>query len=181
MSAQRKLIRNEAAAILSGQIPEIGTRVYTSRKKALFESELPCIVVFSSGEPSPKILSDGPREYLRTCNLKFEVATQGTDEDSVEDELDMLAHKLEQIFFRNDTLNSKCTGMTLGEVNIGFSVEGRQITGVCAVNFDATYPVDAPDPTEDNLPAFTSAGVEIDAGPEPDAVPEIAAEIALAQ
>jgi hypothetical protein len=181
MSEQRKLIRHEVVAILTGQIAAVGARVFASRKAVLFHDELPCIAVYTDGENPPTLISDGPREYGRTCRLKIEIVADGANEISVEDQLDDIAHQVEQILFRNDTLNSKCTRSQLGEVTNGYSVDGEKVIGACSIAFDVSYPQLAPDPATDNLPAFETAGVELAAGPTPDGVPEIGAEIAVPQ
>lgn len=181
MSLQRKLIRKEAVAILLNQIPAIGARVYSNRRTALFDAELPLIGVYDDGEASVSIAADAPREYKRTVSLKFEIVAEDSSETALEDVLDDVAHALEQILFRNDTLNKKSTGSRLVKVEKEFSIEGKKVIGACLVSFEVDYYVDAPEAATDNFPAYEEAGVEIDTAPAPDEVPEIEAEIALPQ
>jgi hypothetical protein len=181
VSLQRKLIRKEAVAILLNQIPAIGARVFSNRRTAIFDSELPLIGVYDDGEPSITTTADGPREYKRTVALKFEIVADDSSETVLEDVLDDIAHALEQIFFRNDTLNKKSTGSRLVKVEKDFSIEGKKVIGACTVTFEIDYYVDAPEAASDNFSAFEEAGVEIDTAPAPDSVPEIEAEIVLPQ
>lgn len=180
MSQKRKLIRHAALAMLVGQTAA-GTRVFEDNADKVFELELPCLLLNPDGEAAIDLASDGPREYRRTMTLHVLTAVKGATLAAVLDALDDLDHQVEQIFFRNDTLNGTAAGSRIVRVSQDVVAEGRQLVGSHQLTFEVTYYQDAPDPAGDTLDAFESAGVKVDTGPVPDNVPEIEAEIPLPQ
>lgn len=154
----RKDIREKAVALLKAAVTEVSNRVFENRMRPVFQSELPCIVVYSRNE-SAEISSQAPREYKRTLRLVAEIIAKA--DETVDDTLDLLARKVEKAFFVNETLDSLVGDTVLGETEIEISGEGQTLHGACRMEWLVEYYTLAPgDEALAELDDFETANVD---------------------
>lgn len=78
-------------------IEEIQDRVYTQRRSALWQAELPCVCLFWVTEESSS--DEEPKHYIRKFKLIAEVVDDATD--TSDERVDNIAWKIEQLILHN--------------------------------------------------------------------------------
>lgn len=152
MSHPRKLIRQEVARRLLGtpqsRPTAAGERVYPSRVIPLDgrgeDPRLPAILVYTKRETVD-------RNYVsqwalkRILELAVEVAVVG--DAGLDDALDDLCERIEELVAREPTLGGNAVGAVLSETEIDFEGEGDRPAGAARLTFEVTYFTDVPAPT----------------------------------
>ena len=157
MSAQRKLIRKAAAAILQMNPPVVpkAENIFSSRAAPYWEDyELPAVCVYAQRE-TIEIYQVSPRLYKRDLELKIEVVAGGRNAD---DDLDDIGDAIERRIGRSDCLTyaneAQVDDIILSSQQIEFRDEGDKIQGALVITYTATYYTSepdeyAPDPVDD--------------------------------
>lgn len=145
MTAQRKLIREAAAAHLTNKTPA-GKNVFPSRSAPIWgEIELPAICIYCTRETITKH-QETPRVYERELEIKIEIGASGADAD---DQLDEIGHAVEQAIGRSDRLTyakePTVADIILSSEQIEFHDDGSKIIGALVIVYTATYYTTEPD------------------------------------
>lgn len=167
MSLQRIAIRSHLASMLKTAIPECQGRVYPSRAAPLDDTKLPAICIYTRSE-RVELFASAPKVYRRYARVQIEIFARG--DETVDDVLDTLAHKVEMAIFSNPMLKVKiganveegAADSTLVESTLDISAEGNSPIGVCGVTWDIEYYEDAPNDLTAELPELDIVDVGID-------------------
>lgn len=117
MAHARKLIRDKVVELLSTATgspaaypTDAEDRVYPSRVRAVWNEELPCILLYTRSE-NVEVYNQSPIEYRREVELQIEVCARA--DDQLDDTLDSIAAQVERVLILNETL--KPDGWTFDE------------------------------------------------------------------
>jgi hypothetical protein len=161
---KRKQIRLAMLAdLVAGDISEVRNtdltyRIFSNRPTPAWESELPAIFIYTATKESGSetaILESRPSIYKRNLNIAIEILVEA--DETVDDALDAIAEKVEQILGDNQEKwpRDKKTYATGGSpataaitnvgipdllsTEIGLVDDGRKIVGSCKINLDIPY------------------------------------------
>lgn len=132
MAHPRKLIRDKVVSLLSGSIPAVGSRVYSSRSKKLWRESLPAIAVYTRIE-NISINSTSPLDYKRDIRLVIEIADDSPFD--VDDRLDDIAEAVELIIFTNWSLDDLAENTILFDSEYSADPEGSGVAGSLRMEF----------------------------------------------
>ena len=142
----RIIIRNCVKSLLLPAV-DVSERVFCSRPKAIFLTELPCILIYFNEEAADHEKS-APRVYKRILSLIVE-AVHGLEserDNALDDFLDSRAYEIE-----NALLNDRFLGLqglvedcSLSRTeNVNISLEGEEDMASTRLMFEITYRTDA--------------------------------------
>ncbi|MEW6775027.1 MAG: hypothetical protein AB1405_01915 [Bdellovibrionota bacterium] len=150
----RKLIRNGAAAILRGALPDIGQRVFVT-PFLMEERQDPYIMVFTK-RGGASVHAKAPVIYARTVELVIGIVVPRVDirkpEEDLEDYLDQLALQVEKVLFRDRTLGGACMPIELEGDADEHKRDGESMMMTRRVSFSATYITTVPAEEEFGTP-----------------------------
>lgn len=135
MANSRADIRSALQSMLSGAT-SAGTNVYSNRRTALWESELPAILIYSNQE-SATPESQRVLRYIRTLELLIEVRVQATT--AVDDDVDDLLGEIEDLIYADPSIGG--TVLKAIQTNTEFRVDSDadQDIGVGVLTFECQY------------------------------------------
>jgi len=138
----RILIRNRVKELLIANV-DVAERVYCSRPKAVFLTELPVILIYIPSEDSAHE-SSAPRNYVRKLTLNVEIlhALESDRPNALDDYLDSRAFEIE-----NSLLQDRFIGLQglvedcemTGTENVNMAVDGDMDIASSRVVFQITY------------------------------------------
>jgi hypothetical protein len=131
----RQHIRNCVKELLIDQTLT-GARVFTHRIHALFEQELPCIIITTPRETATEF-NQAPRELKRELTLTIQGLVQATA--GVENQLDLLAQEIESAMQQDPQLNSCVADSLLSETEMTVLTEGRLPLGSITLQYRVIY------------------------------------------
>ena len=111
-------------------------RVFTQRQTPLFESELPCLLIYTEAENVERFLQS-PRELKRKLSVILEGIVQARD--NIDDTLDHFAAQIEKILHRNPTLDDHVSDSQLTQTTIHVNAQGNQLTGSIVLTYEFIY------------------------------------------
>lgn len=159
MARQALEIRKALQQLLLNQT-DAEDRVYASRSEPRLSSDLPAIVLYTRTRSS-ELLEDSPRTYKHSYRVAIELEVE-TGADGFPDEVcDELAEQVEQILFRNPTLDvdgDQQWGCVPVEDEVEYSSEGRLL--VCAMRLTWLFTLSqaAPEEAEGSTYPFRTVG-----------------------
>lgn len=160
MSAQRKAIRNGLKTYLTGKTAA-GSRIYTSRAEAIFQAELPLLLIYTRDEAVEEF-NTAPRRYKRTMNVQIEAVVEAND--AVDDALDDIGAQIENALFENDLLIVSgvelASDSTLTQAELDVLSVGEKNVGVLRTSWDFVYYQDAPAENFGPVDAFEEADLD---------------------
>lgn len=137
MSHNRNLIRNAVVARLVAQIPSLATKIFPNRIRPLFQSSLPCILVYTLKEPV-EISIEAPREYKRSLQLVVEIAAKA--DASLDDTLDTLCASVETAIFEGDeTFGGLVWDTFLTDTEVSILADGEKLIGTARITLEMPY------------------------------------------
>lgn len=132
---KRQLIREAVKDMLLNQT-DAGARVYSNRVTAFWNEEVPCISIFTTDEAAtPTDLRQ--KRYSRKLILNIEIRAEA--KENLDDVLDSLALKVEQLIDADLTLNNTAHNVVMTGTDIGFTGEATKPVGVLNLNYEVTY------------------------------------------
>lgn len=132
---KRQLIREAVKEMLLNET-DAGEKVYSNRVTAYWREEVPCISVFTTEETAaPRDITN--RKYTRKLNLTIEIRTEASD--NLDDSLDSLALKVEQLIDADLTLKNTAHNVVMTGTDIGFAGEGSKPVGLLNLVYEVTY------------------------------------------
>ncbi len=135
-------------------------RVFAMRKLPLFQSELPCILVYTTSETASKF-NESPREMERKLQLSIAGIVQSDDktpESQVENTLDSLALSIETALNNNRYLDDNVSDSMLTNTDIHLDANGDKLTASIILNYEITYYTSACSQTA--LPDFQNMTID---------------------
>lgn len=161
MSSTRKLIRHQAADLLTGLIPEVGDKVFRNRVAAFWPEELPSIVVWLQDEEATEFTS-GPVTLQIEGQLTVELIGGNVDDEDLDDRLDDWSEQVidaltadvtlggtvaELVYRRSQSRVYEVSESRIGGLALSFAVtyyreqvEGSVIDSLQEVNAQWVYP-----------------------------------------
>jgi hypothetical protein len=133
----RKQIRKRVQTIFKGRTPA-ADRVYTSRSETLWNRELPAINVTADAERT-RIYNDSPRIYMRTLELKIQIAAGSLDGVEVDDYLDDYGRLIGRILLEDATLGIKVDDVIETGSLYTNPPEGSESFGGAEFSYDVQY------------------------------------------
>lgn len=118
-------------------------RIYTSRRRKLHHSQLPCLLIYANSETC-ELFNESPRSYKKTLTLVIGVVAE--DNEALDDLLDKICGQVEQVFNENvylgsdDELVEECR---LLKTELGLAVDCDVQTGGAVMTFEVIYYEDA--------------------------------------
>ncbi len=122
-------------------------RVFAMRKLPLFESELPCILVYATSENASKF-NEAPRELERKLQLSITGILQAPEseilpEKRLDNALDSFALSIETILNNNRYLDDCASDSILTNTEIAIDTDGIMPAASIILNYDITYYTEA--------------------------------------
>ena len=143
----RKEIKEQVVAILKASIPEVENRVYSNQIRKIRDSDLPFINIASNTE-SGEVFNTAPRSYDKRYSYTVEIFS---NHENLEEELDLISAKVEEILMINEDLNEKVVDNLFVSAEYGFDYENKGAVSACKLSFEARYDqeVEYPDPEDE--------------------------------
>lgn len=132
----RKQIRSAAAAALTG-LATTGTRVFTSRARAIAEGDLPCLRVFFDDESVTHVTLGPGRRRERMGALLVEAIAKGNS--APEDTADQIVKEVEIALDANNGLGGLVKYIEPRRINSDFAGEADSIVVTTRMQFDVLY------------------------------------------
>lgn len=147
MTHQRKSIRDAIVALLT-DATTAGASVYSSRVRAIDETDLPMILVYANTETA-SIYQEAPRELERVLSVDVKIVAKA--DDDLDDALDAIADEVENVLMQDDSLGGLCDQMLLKNTELTLTPEGDTLLGSCVLTYEVNYyTYSVADQTEDN-------------------------------
>jgi len=115
----RSALRRYLVDLLKDTV-DVGGRVFPNRPSPVFISEVPCVLVHFSTEPTDVIVGDmySPKEYQANARVNIDFLTdevinpdaEPNENERTEDRLDFLSHQARQAIFDDWTLAKRLPG-----------------------------------------------------------------------
>ncbi len=154
---QRQIIREKIRDLLL-QKTWAEKRIYTNRSTALFESELPCILILTRDEAARKF-TEAPRQLQRQLNVSIQAICRL--QDDIDDYLDSLALQIEILINVNPFLDETVADVILTGTEVAVSSEGNMPIGSITLNYQVEYYQYVPDENDFNASAFEKAHIQL--------------------
>lgn len=189
MSLLRKAIRREVVARLSGRTIALD-RVTSNRGNAVWEEEVPALVIYTRREDLEK-QNVAPIRYRRELRLAVELYVEEVKGKAIDDQIDDLCEQVEQLLLpammlpgTPDDLELDATDSLLESVEIDVDADGVALLGAARMTFLWVYyqNIDELDSEEgrESVGIFERAFVRWDF-PPPDGLLEAVDDIELPQ
>ena len=179
MTHQRKLIRDAVVALLlASPATAAGTRVFPNRVIPVQHREFPAIAVYTLREET-KPYSDSPRVLKRTLELGITILEAPTDQDPVDDLIDLISEQVEAKLRVDRTLGGACQDVLYSGFDAAFDHGGRELTGGGRLRYQVIYESEEPEGDLDPSP-FLQAHTDFDLAP-PDVASEASDDVTLPQ
>ena len=172
----RKTIRKKVVEILKGNISEIGDNVFPNASVPPWHKELPIILVYTEKEGANKY-AQAPKELERELDIRIEIIATGPEVNkelvtpgvnkSLEDILDDIAEKVENLLDVDDSLQDTVSESSLTNTELEYDAVGGSPIGSCRLTYTATYYTMSPRNTDGQPNTdkdFTSNKVEFNIG-----------------
>ena len=149
MLHRRAIIRKAVLKILLGKT-SVGKNVFANQSTPAFEENLPCIKIYPRGESAEKF-NETPRELKRIIELVIEIIAAGpeepndSDKETVDDQLDAIAHEVECELSKSDTINDTADDIILTSTDFEFEGGGARPIGSCRLTYAVVYHQEVPD------------------------------------
>lgn len=149
----RTAIRAAVAARLQAALPQTGlTHCFLGRRKPTRDEKTPFARVVSGDEASEPLTDLGDEKRTFTVSIRVYVK----DKDGIDDELDELAERIENLFWDGAFLDDLATDWRYegSTVNDGEEDEAaaRHEAGTLTLNYECTYRWSPPDTSADLAP-----------------------------
>jgi hypothetical protein len=159
----RRLIREKVYSLINNKT-SFGPRVFRSRKVPL-EHDEECnngVILIYIEKESSSIFNDSPREYKRTLTLSVAVMKTMLPEDieRIEDQVDVVAEKIEEILGKNDDLGGLASDVVFDGYEFINNEEGEFKEGATKLTYSITYYI-ATGLEESDLDDFKKSHIEI--------------------
>lgn len=170
MTHQRQLIRDAVVALLIAT-PQTaaGVRVFPNRVIPVQHREVPMLAVYTLRE-DVKPYSDSPRVLKRTLELGITIIEARTEEDPVDDLVDLIAEQIEAKLRVDRTLGGTCQDVIYSGFDASFDHKGQELTGGGRLRYQVIYETEEPEGDLDPAP-FEEAHTDFDLAP-PDGTVE---------
>lgn len=161
MSHPRTEIRAAVKAALVGQTVA-GARVFTNRPNPLSQDptaltgadrDLPAILIYTRSEAS-EIFDESPRRYRNRAEVVVEAVLEVGPTTQIDDDLDALALRIENLVLVDDTLGGKASDVELVSTSMTIADGGAKLLGAVIMTFEVehfSYPVTAGELALDDL------------------------------
>lgn len=132
----RKQIRVAAAAALTG-LSTTGSRVFTSRARAIQASDLPCLRVFGDDESIQNQTMGPNRERARTMSILVEAIASGNT--APEDTADQMVKEVEIALDGNNSLGGLVKWIEPRRIGMDFGGDTDAIVVTARMEFEVLY------------------------------------------
>jgi len=136
MAHARKTIREAVAGLVTG-LTTTGSRVFQSRVYNVQETELPCLLVYTTGEQIEGDTLGEPRTLDRSLDLVIEGKAQAVAD--LDDLLDTIGEEVETAIGGTPALGINVDDTTIEAVEISFSGEGDKPIGSVLMRYKVLY------------------------------------------
>lgn len=143
MAHVRKLLRDRVTLMLTG-LPTTGGRTRQNRASPLAKMAGISLAVRTPGETAEDHSMGGGQQ--RTVNLRCDLATKGSDEESVADLLDLAAVEVEKTFAADQTIGGLAETYQYRGATMLISLEGERTVGALSLAFEVLVFTDRGDP-----------------------------------
>ena len=133
MSTGQKSIRDEVFLRITAALPDV--LVFRSPRRALDDSEIPCVCVFSHGDRPTSEEEDHSQAHERIYTLRVEVIANGRPEEDATDEL---VAKIRTAILTDDTLGGACRRITWAS-QVWSGDEGDPVQALSGLDFSVFY------------------------------------------
>ena len=141
MSHKRTLIRKKIETLLKGATI-CGDNVFTDRESALFQTELPAIIIYP-GDENSEFLNPPENLLKRTIPIYIEFALIQTTGGNIDDQIDDLCLQIEGIIKPKNELDSLYSqlvqSVVLTKTERGIFEKAKQIIGSGKLTYDFEY------------------------------------------
>lgn len=135
---ERQKIRNAVSALLTGNVTEVGARVFKSRASALWpDQELPCICIYNKEDKFTDRFGNSPGQSGRLLTLSIDIVVAGKEGN--DDTLDSIAKQIEVLMQKDHTLSGTCEDLTLTDVVFGFKEDGAVPIAAARLSYEIIY------------------------------------------
>jgi len=137
MAHARQQIRESVATIV-GSLTTTGTNVFQSRVYNVQETELPCLLIYTTDEEvsGPQSIAS-PRRIERVLELVIEGKARASA--TLDDTLDDIAAEVEVAMGADPTLNVNAVDSLLSSVAIEYSADAEQPVGSIVMRYSVAY------------------------------------------
>lgn len=132
-------IRHFIRDLLKGKT-DAGQRVFANRAVPVWESELPCILIYTREDPKD-ISVNAPREYRSNLQLVIEIIAEGYSDslDQVDDVLDALASQVEYEIDQDHRLSGHAEDLFYETTSFQIRENGNKYVGALIMTFRVPY------------------------------------------
>lgn len=136
MTHARQQLR-EAAATLLTDLETTGVNVFQNRVYDVTESELPCLLIYTTNET---IETETMAQY-RTLHREVDLIVEGMAQavSDIDDVLDLIGSEVEVAIGSDRTLSGTAKQATLESVEIGLSQVGEKPAGSIRMTYKVYY------------------------------------------
>lgn len=165
MASLRKQIRAAVVTAIKNAATAAGNRVFANRKNPLWETEAPCIAVYTDKE-SVRVFNESPRQYERKVQLIVSIAVDPAV--NVDDQVDDISEEVEAAMAKDETFGGLTAECLLVDTEVEILDEGKELMGYGHLTFEILYYTFAPntEPVDDfekgNFEIETTDSGEID-------------------
>ncbi len=136
MANNRAAIRSALKALLVDEDTSAGSNVYSNRETALWKSELPAILIYTSQENATPESFSG-RRSIRDLEITIHLKIEATED--IDDDLDAFAGEVEDAIDSDSTVGGTVSGIILKTTEIRIDAEGDKDIGVAVLTYECKY------------------------------------------
>lgn len=163
MTNTRSEIRAQLKARLLNRT-DAGSRISTSRARAIWRDGLPAIVIYTSRQDWT-VQTEGPREYAVHCQLTVELYVNETVGGPADDEIDALMQRVRDLIAIDRSLGIDGVDVIPISDEADFTEKAQKKLGAATMSFDAFYIEAAPEGELGELGNFEKLHTEAELPP----------------
>ena len=135
MAHLRQSIRERVAADVTSLVTT-GANVFQSRIFPVEDSQLPCLLVYTTSEDSEVTEMASPRPMTRILNVVVQGVVGAAQPD---DTLDLISKEVEVALAGDVSINSLANNSFLSSTEIDFNADGAKPIGTVVLNYSVEY------------------------------------------
>lgn len=116
--------------------------VHASRSIPTDIDKLPTVLIYIKSE-SIEIFNESPREYKRIATITIECIDTGDDDDSADNNVELLAKQVEDNLGLDETFGDLVDDSELVSINFQNEPDGQSPVAAAVITLNATYYTDA--------------------------------------
>ena len=115
---------------------QAGENVYSNRSAYIWATELPIIMIYARNETAIRRATNSPQS-IRTLQLIVEIREEANN--GLDDTLDEIARKVEEIIGDDTSLRGTSLGTELKDTELSLEPDGEKVIGKLTLTFETKY------------------------------------------